>query len=104
MPYKTIILSLLEQHPVIYQALKSNGTLLTALDSYAQTLQERHDYWAAQLSGKQPQGSAQTLRSQAMELAIRDVRESLPTEAEETEPVDLDAAMSYLRRHTPPAS
>jgi hypothetical protein len=107
MHYKTIVLELLQQYPRLHRNLQSRRTLLQALDHYASTLQDRHDHWTHILGQKHPGRAPAQLSSQALELALQDLRDSLPSEsapnADTPEEWCLDAAMAFLRHHTPPA-
>ena len=44
MQYKTITLGLVQQRPRLYSLLRTQGTLLPTLDTYASALKERHVY------------------------------------------------------------
>ncbi len=105
MQYKTIVLELLLQHPQMYEELRSTKRLLTAMDTYASDLKARHDAWTRILHWNRPTSTPEQLSSAALELAIQDLQDRFPCEAtmEADEAPSLDAAMSYLRRHTPHA-
>ena len=57
------------------------------------------------LSQAKPDSDPGQIASQALELALEDLRENLPSESPPSgeEAFSLDAAMAFLRRHTPPA-
>lgn len=106
MQYKTIVLHLLEQNPEIYSQLRRQRKLLPTLELYAQDLKASHEAWQAQLFQTNPQSQPTQIASEALELALQELEnrlrcESLP--AEDDEPISLEAAMTSLRRHTPPA-
>jgi hypothetical protein len=107
MPYKTLVLALLQQHPTLHQTLRSSGTLLRTLEHSATTLKDRHAYWRHELTQAQPGSDPSQIASQALELAVQDLQDALPADsspsADTAEPLSLDAAMAFLRRHTPPA-
>jgi hypothetical protein len=106
MQYKTIVLELLkDQHPIFHEQLRASRTLLTALDFYARGLKASHEVHKLMLSQTRPKSDPHQITSEAMELAIRDLQESLPSEslADEMEPLSLDAAIAFISRHTPPA-
>ena len=104
MQYKTIILQYLRQRPKIHNQLKSDRTLLPTLDLWASELKTNHEAWKKQLSQENPGKDPSQLARQALEIALQEWINSLPPEtSNEDEPLSLDGAMAYLRRHTPPA-
>jgi hypothetical protein len=108
MHYKTIVLGLIEeQYPALYEKLRKQRLLLKAIDLYGADLKTRHDYWMDRLNAKKPDSDTLLIASEALELAIQDLRDSLPSESPssgtETEAFSLDEAMEFVRRHTPSA-
>jgi hypothetical protein len=106
MRYKTIILGLIEeQYPAVYEKLRQERSLLKAMDLYAADLKTRHDYWMDRLSVKKPDRDPVQITSEALELALHDLRENLPSDSApsglETETFSLDEAMAFARRRTP---
>ena len=104
--YKTIVLELLQENPGTYEPLRSTKRLLPAMEAYALDLKKSHERWKEQLVQARPGSDvSQMISSEALELAIEDLRDRLlcASPREEAEPISLDAAMSYVRRHTPPA-
>ena len=75
------------------------------MDTYAIELKASHEAWMDQLSQAKPGSDPSQISSEAMELAIQDLRDRLPSgsQPDEAEPLSLDAAMSFIRRHSPPA-
>jgi hypothetical protein len=109
MHYKTITLELLRQNPLLHQQLQSSGTLLQAMEHYAALLKAHHLTWMDSLERQRPGRDPTQFSSQALEMAVQDLRDALPagstSNAEAAaEPLSLDAAMAYLHRHTPNAS
>jgi hypothetical protein len=102
--YKTIVLELLQEQPTLYEQLRSSKRLLPAMDAYATGLKAGHETWKDRLSRKSPGRDASQIASEAMEIAVEELRDRLPCASprDEAEPT-LDAAMSSIRRHTPPA-
>jgi hypothetical protein len=104
MHYKTIVLELLQQYPELHRELASSKTLLPTLDRYAADLKALHENWTQTLSRQRPQSQ---IASEALELALQELRDALPAASmpndDSPEPLSLDAAMAYIRRHTPPA-
>ena len=105
MHYKTIALELIEESPDLYKQLCSSKLILSALDGYAAEMKASHEAWKKALMQKRPGSDPTQIASEALELAIQDLRDRLPSASAqgETEPLSLDAAMSYIRKHTPPA-
>jgi hypothetical protein len=108
MRYKTIILELLQQeYPALHERLRARRTLLASLNTYARTLRLRHQAWTLQLRRARPGSDHGQIPCEALELAIADLRQALPSESPpndtETEALSLDAAMAFLHRATPPA-
>jgi len=105
MMYKTIVLYLLEERPQMHEQLRKNRLLLTTLERLATQLKTSHEAWKDQLSQAKPGSGASQIASAAMEMALKELEDSLPTESppDEDETLSLEAAMAFLRRHTPPA-
>jgi hypothetical protein len=105
MHYVTITLELIQQQPELHDRLRLSRQLLSTVNRYAGELKAGHEAWKEQLSQARPGNDPSQISSEAMELAILDLRDRLPCESprDETEPMSLDAAMNYIRRPTPPA-
>ncbi len=105
MPYKTIALELLKQRPQLHDQLRTQRKLMEAMEACAAWLKDRHHGWRRQLSKAGPTADPAQIASEAMELAVKDLEDSLPpaSAADESEPFSLDEAMAFLRRHTSPA-
>jgi hypothetical protein len=105
MQYKTIALELIQENPELYERLRSSKRLLPAMDAYAIELKASHEACKDQLGQARPGSDPSQIASEAMELAIEQLRDRLPSESprDEAEPMSLDAAMAFLRHHTPPA-
>jgi len=105
MQYKTIVLELLEQNPETYDQLLKNRTLLLTLERYGSQLRDSHLAWKELLAQVRPASNESQIASEALEMALKDLADSLPLAStpDEKGPLSLDAAMAYLRRHTPPA-
>jgi len=105
MLYKTIILGLLEQNPALHERLRRQRAMLTAIDHYSKELKAIHEAEKERLLLARP-GSEQTqIASEAMEIAVMEMEDRLRAEsqADDHSPLSLDAAMAYIRKHTPPA-
>jgi hypothetical protein len=99
MQYKTMVLDLLQDRPSLYEQLRSQGSLLSTLDQYAIALRTCHKKWEARLAERRPRSESSQLASEALELALEELTSSLPGD-ETTEPLSLDAAMSFIQRHS----
>ena len=95
-----------EQCPALHEQLCRNRTLLATVNDAAIALKRFHETWMDQLSQSKPDSDPIQIASQALELALEDLRQDLLSASEESgaaEPFSLDAAMSYVRHHTPNA-
>lgn len=104
MLYKTIVLELLEQNPQLFEQLRRNKNMLSALDLYSRELKTSHEAWKKRLSHQRPGSPERQIASVAMEFAVSELDRllsgSLP---DENAPLSLDGAMAHVRQHTPPA-
>jgi hypothetical protein len=94
MHYKTIALELLEDRPQLKAHLQQHRQMLLAVESCAQTLKSFHEHWKAQLTAARPPSDPSQIASEALELALRDLADRLPSESSVNEALDwLDPAM-----------
>jgi hypothetical protein len=102
MQYKTIVLELLQQRPQMHEQLRKERKLLTTVEFYAHELKESHEAWKETLGQQRPGSDQSQIRSEALELALKELEDRLPSESEtgEEEAISLDEAMAYLRNHT----
>jgi hypothetical protein len=105
MLYKTITLEFIQAQPALYERLRASRTLLSTVDLQAAALKRYHETWMDRLSQSKPDSEPLQIASQALELALEDLRENLPSGSptDEADPLSLDAAMDFLRRHSPSA-
>jgi hypothetical protein len=105
MHYKTIALGLIQEQPELYERLRSSKRLLPAMDAYATELKASHEALKEQLSESRPHSDPSQIASEAMELAVQELidRLSSASPADETEPLSLGAAMSFIRNPSQPA-
>jgi hypothetical protein len=105
MHYKTIMLEMLLQHPEIAEPLRQSRTMMPALESYSAQLKNRHEAWMEQLAEAKPRSDPIQRASEALEMALQEMENHLlcawPPDG--AEPLSLDAAMAFIKRHTPPA-
>jgi hypothetical protein len=102
MLYKTMVLELLQQHPEMHDQLRKQRTLLATMERLAMELKDSHETWKASLAQARPESSESQIASEALELALQDFC-SVLLPPEHDEPGPLENAMTFLRRHTPPA-
>jgi hypothetical protein len=106
MHYKTITLELLQQFPILHEQLRQSGAMLEALHRYATELKASHQAWMEQLKANRPASDRSQLASEALELAVQELQNHLALlsapDEEMAEPLTLDGAMAFIRRHTPP--
>jgi uncharacterized protein YfaS (alpha-2-macroglobulin family) len=105
MQYKTIIHELLQQRPQMHEQLRKERKLLTALETYARELKTSHEGWKELLSQMRPDSDQSQISSEALEIALKEMEDRLPSESpqNESEALFLDAAMLFLRPRTPRA-
>ena len=103
MHYKTIVLELLQQRTELHEQLRKERKLLTTMEFYANELKESHDAWKETLAQSRPGSDPSQISSEALELALRDLEDRLPSElpSAEDEPLSLDAAMAFIRKASP---
>lgn len=100
MLYKTMVLELLQQHPMLYEQLRTSRTLLPMLNRYATALKTCHVTWMTQLVETRPDSEPCQIVSEALELALQELQDSLPSNDSLLQPLSLDEAMAFLNRHT----
>jgi hypothetical protein len=89
----------------LYEQLRSSKRLLPSMDAYAIELKAMHEECKARISRAKPGSDPIQVASVALELAIAEFQERLPSASatDEAAPLSLDAAMNFIRRATPPA-
>jgi hypothetical protein len=102
MQYKTIVLHILEQRPEIYDPLRRQRQVLPTMEHYAQELRSLHLAWKETLTQQRPDSDPSQIASEALELALKDLEDRLPSGSplEGQEALSLDQAMAFIRRHT----
>jgi hypothetical protein len=105
MQYKTIVLGLLEQYPQLHEELRKKRMLLSTVEVYSRELKASHEAQKTLLSQAKPGSNESQIASEALEIALEELENSLATASppNENEAISLDQAMAFLRRHTPPA-
>jgi hypothetical protein len=105
MNYKTIVLELLQDRPELQLTLQAGKTLLPTLHRCAAELRSSHEEWKNRLSLARPGSDESQIESEAMEFAVKELEGRLLSKSPPpgTQPLSLDEAMAFIRRHTPPA-
>jgi hypothetical protein len=103
--YKTLTLQLLRQYPSIHNQLKDSRILSPVLDHYSKELKKCHEAWMDSLSESKPGSDPSQIGAEAMELALQEVEDRLPSELppDGSASLTLDGAIAYLRKGIPPA-
>jgi hypothetical protein len=102
MQYKSMILAILQQRPQMHDQLRKNRKLLSTMEFYAKELKTSHAAWKELLSQLRPGSDQNQMASEALEIALKELEDRLPSESprNEHETLFLDAAMLFIRRHT----
>ena len=105
MQYKSMSLSLIQENLELYEQLRSSKRLLPAMDAYAVDLKAGHEAWKDQLGRTRPGSDPSQIASEALEIALKDLEDSLPSGSlpDEDEAISIEEAMAFFLRHTPPA-
>ena len=100
MHYKSIIHDLLQQRPQMHDQLRKSRKLLPTLELYAKELKTSHEAWKEMLSQLGPGSDRTQIASEAMEMAVKEMEDRLPSESPQdgSQAQVLDAAMLFLRR------
>ena len=102
---KIMVLELIQQYPQLHDELRRQKKMLAALDQYASWLSDRHAAWKSLLWQTRPGSQESQIATEALELALKDLEDSLASASppDEDSPLSLEAAMEFLHRHSPPA-
>ena len=103
MQYKTMILEMLRDRPQTHEQLRKERKLLSTTEQYAKELRASHQAWTDMLSQMRPGSSQTQLFSEALEIALKELEDRLPSESpwDESPTQFLDAAMLFVRPRTP---
>jgi hypothetical protein len=99
MHYKTIVLQLLEDRPRLHNQLQRERRMLKTVEQLALELKASHEEWRERLRQLRPRSDPAQIASEAMELAIEELQNRLPSESEaDNDMFSLEAAMAFLKR------
>ncbi len=103
MLYKTIVLELLKQQPRLHDELRRQKMLLKTMEYFANELKSLHEGWKQHLAETRPEIDPSQIASEAMELALKELQDSLPSDSssEDEHRPALDDLMTFLSAHTP---
>ena len=97
MQYKTIVLELLRERPELHEQLRLTRRLLPTLETCAKELKASHETWKETLATANPCSDPSQIASEAMELAIKELEDRLPTDSPADDSLSLDQAMAGSR-------
>lgn len=102
MPYKTIILELLQSAPPLHEQLRRGRMLLAATETLATALKARHEQLKKDLAATRPDLDPAQAASAAMEIAAAEMEHRLQAAfpASGQGQLSLDAAMAFVRSLT----
>ncbi len=105
MHYKTIVMELIDDQPELAIRLRGSRQMLATVETYAIDLKTSHEAWKTHLGQSKPDSDPSQINCEALELAIEEIRDRLPSASttDEAEGPSLDEAMMFLRRHSPTA-
>ncbi len=101
MQYKTMTLELLRERTELYEQLRRANQLLPTLETLARELKASHEAWKETLAQGKPESHPSQIASEALELALKELEDRLPSEPPPDEGEPLEAAMAFVRSHTP---
>ena len=102
MQYKTIVLELLQERKELHEQLRLTRRLLPTMETCAKELKARHEHWKETLATATQGGDPSQISSEAMEMALAELEERLPSvhPKDDGEPLSLDQAMAFLQSHS----
>ena len=105
MRYKTMVLELIQERPKLCSQLRAEKTMLKTVENCAAALKASHEAWNERLKASERGNSTEQIEAEALELALQELQDRLPSGSKESEerPLSLDAAMAFIRRATPNA-
>jgi hypothetical protein len=93
MLYKTIVLELLQEQTQLHEQLRQQRQVLPVLNLCASELKVLHNHWKQMLAEACPGSQENLVASQALELAIEELRARLPRSVQPDEAFSLDEAI-----------
>ena len=101
MLYKTIVLEMLQDRPQMHEKLRQERRLLATVNRYSKELMASHEALKEELAQATPECDPAQIASQAMEMAIQELQDRLPSESPpDEEALSLDEAIAFVRPPT----
>ena len=102
MQYKTIVLELLKERKELHEQLRLTRRLLPTMETCAEELKARHEHWKETLATATPESDPSQISSEAMEMALAELEERLPSvhPQDDGQALSLDQAMAFLQSHS----
>ena len=102
MQYKTIVLELLKERTELHEQLRLTRRLLPTMETCSRELKASHETWKEMLTQANPGSDPSQIASEALELAIKELEDRLPTvsQPDDREPLSLDQAMASVAGRT----
>jgi hypothetical protein len=104
MQYKTIVLELLTEHVVLHEQLRQSRQLLPTMERLALELRTSHLDWQDRLYTTNPDSTPEQLSSEALELALRELIDRLPSWSNPPDDKGCPSATPIPAATTPPSS
>ena len=103
MQYKTIVLELLRGRTELHEQLRLTRRLRPVMETCAVELKASHETWKETLAQANPGSDPVQISSEAMEIAIKELEDRLPSVSaqDEMEPLSLDKTMAFVLTHSP---
>jgi hypothetical protein len=98
MQYKTIVLEMLKDRKELHEQLRLTRRLMPTMERCARELKASHEQWKETLSAQQPGSDPAQIASEALELALKELEDRLPSVSSPhaDDPLSLDQAMASV--------
>jgi hypothetical protein len=85
----------------LHEQLRLTRRLLPTLETCARELKASHETWKETLAQAKPGSDQSQIASEALEMALKELEDRLPSESQpnEDEALSLDEAMAFLHSH-----
>ena len=103
MQYKTLVLEMLKDRKELHEQLRLTRRLLPTMERCARELKTSHEQWKETLGAQQPGSDPAQIASEALELALKELEDRLPSVSNQhaDEALSLDRAMASVLSHSP---
>ena len=98
MQYKTIVLEMLKDRKELHEQLRLTRRLMPTMERCARELKASHQQWKEILAVRQPGSDPAQIASEALELALKELEDRLPSVSNPAgdDPLSLDQAMASV--------